>query len=197
VTPTRARPATVRAWWRLALAAAVLALGPRPAAAADSPVASLLRPLQLIAYPSRTTPPLLDGETVDGRRISPAALRGKVVLLNFWASWCLDCRPEMVVLERLHREREPHGLAVVGVNTRETADTVRRYARDAGLSFPLVLDRDGAINGRHGVVGLPTTLLVGRDGRAVALAIGPREWGGAPARALLDALLAEVAPGAP
>jgi thiol-disulfide isomerase/thioredoxin len=156
----------------------------------------LLKPMQLVGYPSRTAAPELAGDAIDARRISPAVLRGKVVLVNFWASWCLECRPEMAVLERLHRELGPHGLAVVGVNAREGADTVRRYARDAGLSLPLVLDRDGTLNARYGVVGLPTTVLIGRDGRAVALAVGPREWDGPAGRALFDALLTER-PGAP
>ena len=126
-------------------------------------------------------------------------LRGKVVLINFWASWCAECRPEMPVLERLHRELAPQGFAVIGINAREGSEVIRRYASALGLTFPLVLDRDGKINSLYGVVGLPTTFLVGRDGRAVALAVGPREWASTPARSLIQALLAEPAPppGAP
>jgi peroxiredoxin len=98
------------------------------------------------------------------------------------------------VLERLHRELASQGLAIIGVNARESKAAVGRYAKELGLTFRLVLDPDGTINTLYGVVGLPTTFLVGRDGRAVALAIGPREWGSAPARALLQALLAEPTP---
>lgn len=121
-------------------------------------------------------------------------LRGKVVLMNFWASWCAECRPEMPVLERLHREFAAQGFAVIGINAREGSEAIRRYASELGLTFPLVLDRDGTINALYGVVGLPTTFIVGRDGRAVALAVGPREWASTPARALIQALLAEPAP---
>ncbi len=64
-----------------------------------------------------------------------------------------------------------------------------------GLTFPLVFDPDGKINALYGVVGLPTTFVVGRDGRAIAFAIGPRQWESAPARALIEALLAEPASG--
>lgn len=120
-----------------------------------------------------------------------ADLRGKVVVLNFWASWCLECRPEMPVLERLHREFGSRGLAVIGINAREDLDTARRYASDLRLSFPLVLDPGGKITGLYGVVGLPATFLVGRDGRAVALAVGPRKWASVSALALIEALLAE------
>jgi hypothetical protein len=99
----------------------------------------------------------------------------------------------MPALERLHRDLGPRGLAVVGINAREDREVVRRYAGELGLTFALVLDPAGEINRLYGVVGLPTTFIAGRDGRAVALAVGPREWT-APARALLEALLAEPTP---
>jgi peroxiredoxin len=97
----------------------------------------------------------------------------------------------MPQLEELHREFAPLGLAVIGINVREERTAVRRYADELRLTFSLVLDPDGKINALYGVVGLPTTFIVGRDGRAVALAVGPREWAGQPARALVQALLAE------
>jgi thiol-disulfide isomerase/thioredoxin len=168
----------------------VAALGAGPAAAEQADVTALLKPLDLHRYSSRTMPPLFDGRTLNGG-LSIADFRGKVVLVNFWASWCAECRPEMPVLERLHRELGRQGLAVVGINAREGAGTVRRYATELGLTFPLVLDVEGRINAQYGVIGLPTTFVIGRNGRAVAFAVGAREWGGAPARALLAALLAE------
>jgi peroxiredoxin len=194
---TPARPARIWARWWLWLAGALLIVAPCSPARAQSPVPSLLKPLQLVGYPSRPAPPDFGGATIDGRKISSTDLRGKVVLVNFWASWCLECRPEMLALESLHRDLARPGLAIVGVNARETTDTVRRYAKDVGLTFPLVLDPDGTINARYGVLGLPTTFLVARDGHAVAFAIGTREWGGGPARALFDALLAEATPRPP
>jgi thiol-disulfide isomerase/thioredoxin len=157
----------------------------------------LLKPLDLVRYRSGTTPADLRGTTVDARPASLSALRGKVVLVNFWASWCLDCRLEMPVLERLHRELGPQDLAVDGVNVRESGETISRYASELGLSFPLVLDPHGAIAAQYGMIGLPATFLVGRDGRAVVFAIGAREWDGASARALLGTLLAEPAPRTP
>lgn len=165
-----------------------------PTRAAEPGIASLLRSLDVIGYPSATPAPHFSGHTLEARPISMTELRGKVVLLNFWASWCLECRPEMPVLERLHREFSPRGLVVVGINAREDRQAIRRYASELGLTFPLVLDPDGKINTLYGVVGLPTTFLVGRDGRAVALAVGPRAWASAQARVLIETLLAEPAP---
>jgi thiol-disulfide isomerase/thioredoxin len=178
----------------LVLAWGLLIAGHGTAAHADSTEPSLLEPLDLVSYPGRTTPPPFSGGTVDGRQVSMTALRGKVVLVNFWASWCPECRPEMPVFERLHLELGTYGFAVVGVNVRETKDAVARYAKELGLTFPLVLDPDGKIGALYGAAGLPATFLVGRDGRAVGFAIGSREWGRAPARALLNALLAEPPP---
>jgi cytochrome c biogenesis protein CcmG, thiol:disulfide interchange protein DsbE len=156
-------------------------------------VAELLQKLNLTAYSRSTIPPEFNGRMADGREVSLASLQGKVVLLNFWATWCLECRPEMPALERLHREFSVQGLAVAGINAREETTTIREYAKKLGLTFPLISDPTGKINSAYGVIGLPTTFLIARDGRAVALAIGPREWSGKPARAIIQALLAEPA----
>ena len=156
-------------------------------------VTELQKKLNLTAYPHGTKPPEFNGRTADGRTVSLASLQGNVVLLNFWATWCLECRPEMPMFERLHREFSAQGLAVVGINAREGTATIREYAKELGLTFPLILDSAGKINSAYGVIGLPTTFLIGRDGRAVARAIGPREWNGKPARALIETLLAEPA----
>jgi cytochrome c biogenesis protein CcmG, thiol:disulfide interchange protein DsbE len=164
------------------------------ALAAERPaVAELLKALNLSGYPSVIQPPEFSGLTADGQRVSLASLQGKVVLLNFWATWCLECRAEMPVIERMHREFSVQGLAVVGINAREGTTSIREYAKELGLTFPLILDPKGTINAAYGVVGLPTTFLIGRDGRPVALAIGPREWSAKPALALIQALLAEPA----
>ena len=189
MTVRRVRPAS-----RHLLAWALLVVAPCSFARAESAVTPLLKPLDMVGYASPAAPPHFSASTIDTRRVSVRDLRGKVVLMNFWASWCAECRPEMPVLERLHRELAPQGFAVIGINAREGREAIRRYASELGLTFPLVLDRDGKINAQYGVVGLPTTLLVGRNGRAVALAVGPREWASTPARALIQALLAEPAP---
>ena len=193
----------MRAWspaW-LAARAGLLALGLLVAALDDAAsadqatLASLLKTLDLRSYTSRTAIPQFSGSTLDARQLSMTEHRGTVIVLNFWASWCLECRAEMPVLERLQPEFSSRGLAIIGVNARESKEAVGRYAKELGLTFPLVLDPDGKINALYGVIALPTTFVVGRDGRAVAFAIGPRQWESAPARALIEALLAEPAPG--
>ena len=153
--------------------------------------AGALQRLGLAGYPPDTRPPRFSATTVDGHALSLESLRSRVVLLNFWATWCLECRAEMPVLERLHRDYAPRGLTVVAVNFREEPGTVRQYARQLRLTIPLVLDAAGDIRQSYGVIGLPTSFLIGRDGRAVARAIGPRDWAGPEARALIESLLGE------
>src|SRR5918994_88204 len=117
------------------------------AVAAERPaLAELLKPLNVSPYPSLMHPPDFSGLTADGQRVSLASLQGKVLILNFWASWCLECRPEMPMFERLHREFSVQGLAVVGINAREGTATIREYAKELGLTFPLIVDSSGKIN---------------------------------------------------
>ena len=154
-------------------------------------VAELLQKLNLTAYSRGTKPPEFNGTTAEGRILSLASMRGKVILLNFWASWCLECRPEMPAFERLHREFAAQGLSVLGINAREGTAAIRGYAKELGLTFPLVTDSKGEINAAYGVIGLPATFVIARDGRAAARGVGPREWGNEHALAIIRALLAE------
>jgi len=162
-----------------------------PIEAGEPTVTNLLRKLNLSSYPTNMRPPEFRGQTPDGKIVSLAGLRGKVVLVNFWASWCPDCRPEMPLFEQLHRQFAAQGLSVIGINAREGTRPIRGYAKELGLTFPLVLDPKGEINAAYGVIGLPTTFLIGRDGRAVALAVGPRDWGSEQAIAIIRILLSE------
>lgn len=176
----------------LAWGLAVLMMGAVPVAMGQPAVADLLKTLTLSDYPDGIMwPPPFKGQTHAGQAVSLADMQGRVVLMNFWASWCAECRPEMPSFERLHQEFAAQGLAVVGINFREETEIVQRYANDLGLTFPMVLDPQGEIFKLYGVVGLPTTFLVGRNGRPVALAVGARAWERPEARALIQALLAE------
>jgi peroxiredoxin len=153
--------------------------------------AGVLQVPGLTGYPADARPPEFSAATVDGPVLSLESLRGRVVLLNFWTTWCLECRAELPVLERLHRDYSARGLTVLPVNYQEEAGTVRQYARELGLTMPLLLDSTGAVRQTYCVIGLPTSFLIGRDGRAVARAIGPRDWGAAEAHALIESLLME------
>jgi peroxiredoxin len=161
--------------------------------AARADVSSLLAALDLGGYSPGERPPDFVGHTAHGSRVSLAALRGKVVILTFWATWCPPCRPELAMLEGLQRELGAQELAVVAVNTREASPLVREYVETLGLTYSVLVDPRGELQNAYGVLGLPTTFVIARDGRAVARAIGPRDWAGARSRELLQALLREAA----
>lgn len=111
-----------------------------------------------------------------GPSLQLADLRGQVVLLNFWASWCEPCRSELPSLELLDERHGRDGLRVIAVNYRETDATLRRYLAQWPLSLPIVRDADGAAARAWGVRVFPTSVIVGRDGRAAFVVTGEVDW---------------------
>ena len=103
-------------------------------------------------------------ETLDGEKLRLSELEGSVVILNFWASWCAPCRWEMPLLERMYAEYAGDDLIVVGVAVEDSAESARRFAENAGISYPLGLDSTGEISRNYGVVSLPTTFFIGAGG---------------------------------
>lgn len=108
--------------------------------------------------------PDLTAETVDGRRVSLVDLRGQVVVLNFWATWCAPCRDEMPALEARYEKYKDQGLVVLAIDFDEPADDVRAFADQLGLTFPVLLDPGATIQQLYRVRGYPTTYFVDRDG---------------------------------
>jgi peroxiredoxin len=165
-----------------------------PLAGFPATLAELLTAFDLTPYARNMNAPVFSATTTTEQPVSLTALQGKVVLLNFWATWCAECRPELRGLEQVHHDLASRGLAVLGVNVGEAIKIIQRYARNLGLTFPLILDPQQTLSQLYGVAGVPTTFLLGRDGRTVALAVGARAWQSPAARRILDVLLAEPAP---
>lgn len=116
-----------------------------------------------------------------GDTVSLEDLRGRVVLLNVWATWCTPCIREMPALERLHQQHEAEGLSVVAVSVDAStpglgATDVQRFVDDLGVSFTILLDPGGEIENRFRVSGLPMTFLIDREGRIRQKIVGAREW---------------------
>jgi cytochrome c biogenesis protein CcmG, thiol:disulfide interchange protein DsbE len=103
---------------------------------------------------------------LDGAPIRLSDLRGQVVLLNFWATWCPGCRQEMRDLNDLYQENAGHGFVVLGVNVEETHLAVRDFVSVFGISFPMVLDPNGVVSiVRYRVGQLPASFIVDREGQ--------------------------------
>src|SRR5215510_2017966 len=113
---------------------------------------------------------------LQGKKINLRDLRGKVVLLNFWATWCPSCKFEMPSMDARHKELGNKGLVVLAVNVRESAEEVKAFFQEHGLSFPAVLDEDGDVFERFNVWSLPTTFIIGRKGELLGKVIGYRDW---------------------
>jgi thiol-disulfide isomerase/thioredoxin len=127
-------------------------------------------------------------QAVDGRTISLADLRGKVVWIDFWASWCPPCREETPILRDLYARYRDRGLEIVAISVQEsTADDVRRYAETYGLGYPIVADLTGELFRAWRVYGLPTQLFIGRDGVIRRVVQGPVDEAGA--SAIIESLL--------
>lgn len=103
-------------------------------------------------------------KSLDGENLRLEELRGQVVLINFWASWCGPCRQEMPVLQKIHERYEPLGFTVLGVNVDENPEQAKRIVDRMNIQFPLLLDTDQDVSERYDVNAMPFTVLVDRDG---------------------------------
>ena len=135
--------------------------------------------------------PNVIGTDPDGNTIRLTDFQGKVVFVNFWATWCIPCRLEMPAMERLYREFKGQGLVILAVNVQERPGPVRTFVRELELTFPVVLDSKGAAAMAYAVRGLPATYLIDRNQVIVGRAIGAREWDSKDGRAYIRALLGE------
>lgn len=101
---------------------------------------------------------------LQGQEIKLADLRGKVVLLNFWATWCKPCKEEMPAMQASYDKLRGQGLVVLAVNELEDTERVIEHVRKHGHTFPVVMDHDNHVANRYGVVGLPASFIVDRQG---------------------------------
>jgi cytochrome c biogenesis protein CcmG/thiol:disulfide interchange protein DsbE len=121
--------------------------------------------------------------------------QGKVVLLHFWATFCTPCLEELPALELLWRRYRERGFVIVGIAAdRGSAEVVRKFARAAGVTFPVLLDPEGAVRNRYEVIVLPMSYLIGRDGKFSGRMPGSRDWQDPQASALIESLLAKPEP---
>jgi thiol-disulfide isomerase/thioredoxin len=145
---------------------------------------------ELVPWPARKAIPALSVADLDGKVWRLADLRGKAVLINFWASWCAPCQTEMPSLQTLAELYGPDKLVVLAVNFKESAPVVQRYRQRTGLALPVMLDPSGTLAREWGATVFPTTVLVAPDGRVRGTVRGELDWAGQPAGRLVDALLA-------
>jgi len=116
-------------------------------------------------------------------------LKGKVVFLNFWATWCGPCRAEMPSMEALHIKYRDKGLEMFAVNSLEKEADVIAFMENNRLTFPTALDLDGKVNSSYGIQAIPTTFLINRKGEIVVRLVGSIDWDTPQIHAAIEALL--------
>jgi cytochrome c biogenesis protein CcmG, thiol:disulfide interchange protein DsbE len=105
-----------------------------------------------------------------------SSLRGQVVLLNFWATWCKPCEDEMPTMQRLHAALASEGLALLAVSVDDTREVVEEFRARFALTFPILWDPERRVAQEYQAFRFPETLLIDREGVVIERYIGPREW---------------------
>jgi len=168
----------------LCLLILILILGARAAGSEDPfKELELIRPKRVQTARDFTVP------TPDGKSLKLSSYRGKVVFLNFWATWCPPCKEEMPSMERLYQRFKDQGLVVLAVSIdAEGAPVVTPFVKEHKLTYPVGLDPKMELANTYGVRALPSSFVIDRDGRLAAVAVGPRVWDNVAAHALIERL---------
>jgi len=124
----------------------------------------LLRVPAALAAATGAEAPDFTLESRAGGTVSLAQLRGQVVLVNFWATWCAPCRQEMPLLDAIYRRYEPMGFALLGVNVEPDSRLSERFLRDTPVSFPILFDTEERVSRMYSVAAMPSTVIVDRRG---------------------------------
>ena len=119
--------------------------------------------------------PSFRGVSLDGKAYSLDALKGKAVLLDFWASWCGPCVRSMPTLERLHEEYQAKGLVILGIDVGEKRETVEKFLKTKAVPYPVIMGDEAGIPAAYGVNVFPTFVMIGPDGKIVAHQLGLSE----------------------
>ena len=124
--------------------------------------------LALAPQPVMDKAPAFVLKNLDGKEVASSEYAGKVVLLNFWATWCPPCQAEIPALNSLHNDYKSKGVEVVGISVDEDGpEAVKAFAVQRGIDYPILMSSDAVIEAYGGIRGIPTTFLISRDGKIV------------------------------
>jgi len=126
---------------------------------------------------------------LNGTSIGMSEFRGKIVFLNFWATWCPTCVTEMPSMEKLHQKLRDKDFALVTISIQDNAAQVKNFFKKNRLTFTALLDSTGEIGAGFGLRVIPTTLILDKTGRAIGIVMGPREWDSKASIALFEHLI--------
>jgi peroxiredoxin len=128
---------------------------------------------------------------IGGGEVKLSDYKGKVIFLNFWATWCAYCRTERAGLQATHDKYKDRGFEVLSVSIdRAGAETVEKFLQEHNITFPNLHDQKSEVALEYGIRGVPATFFIAADGKAIGGVIGPRPWGSEEAHSLVEHLLA-------
>ncbi len=133
-------------------------------------------PLKMSRLPAGSMAAPFELTALDGKTVKSSELAGKVVLVNFWATWCGPCKEEMPSLARLQQELDPAHFAILTVTTDLQRQGITHFLSQLRVSLPVLFDEDQEVSRSFMVRGLPTTIVIAQDGTLVGRAVGPRAW---------------------
>jgi thiol-disulfide isomerase/thioredoxin len=127
-------------------------------------VSALLASLAWASDAVKGPAPAFALQSRDGAKVSPAQYKGDVVMINFWATWCVPCRQEMPKLEALYQRYNKLGFKLLAVNVENNPDGVKKWLAETPVSFPVLFDTKSEVSKLYKVETMPTTVIVGKDG---------------------------------
>ncbi len=146
------------------------------AIAAKSVPASAQQGMLLQRVPGTPLAPEFELPDLDGKSVRFSDLKGKVVLVNFWATWCPPCRAEIPSMERAWAKLKEGGVAMLAVHVGGDSDKIWGFLADFNVTFPVLIDKSSKVSKEWQTIGLPTTYVADGQGRKALRAIGGREW---------------------
>ena len=142
-------------------------------------------------FPSNTSQVEIQLQDLYGTDVNISDFRGKIVFLNFWATWCPTCVVEMPSMEKLHRKLKDKDFALVSISLQDPAAEVKRFFKQNELTFTALLDSTGKTVPGFGIRAIPTTLILDKTGRIIGRVMGAREWNSRESMAMFEQLIVE------
>jgi len=128
-------------------------------------------------------------QDLNGKQVNLSYLKGKVLFLNFWATWCPPCREEMPAMQKLHNRLKDRDFLMVAIDLQEPASQVKKYLKEYQFTFMSLLDSKAEVGLLFGIRSIPTTLILDKQGMIIGAAIGPRDWASKKSIALFEHLI--------
>jgi len=130
-------------------------------------------------------------ENLEGVKLSPKDFKGKIVLLNFWASWCGPCQREMPSMEKLWNKFKEGDFIILAVDIQEGKDEVKSFIKEKGYTFPVLLDSKGKVAKAYKIRAIPTTFIIDQEENIVGKVLGARDWANQDAFKLMEYLISK------